>query len=379
MKLHVFPAQWKLIISFMKKPMRLLRSVASISFLIVLSLCLTLPGMAQKKTQASPSAAQPARIALSDGWAIQTSVKVAEKGEVISTPAFQPRDWTPATVPSTVVAAQIKSKALPEPFDGMNLRQYPGLSYPIGANFSNLPMPPDSPYAVSWWYRKQFTLPASEAGKNVWLNFRGINYRANVWALKELGVTRVIGPTAAGSLQPGVRPGDFVVCDQFVDRTSGRADTYYTEGPRVAHVGAADPYCPVMRRLAVETGRAQGVTMHDRGTVVVIQGPRFSTRAESRWFSSAGWEVINMTQYPEVILARELELCYVNISLITDYDVGLEGMPDVAPVSVAEVEKVFASNNDRVRSLILGLIPLLPAERACPCATAMKGAVIGDR
>jgi len=206
-----------------------------------------------------------------------------------------------------------------------------------------------------------------------------INYRANVWALKELGVTRVIGPTAAGSLQPGVRPGDFVVCDQFVDRTSGRADTYYTEGPRVAHVGAADPYCPVMRRLAVETGRAQGVTMHDRGTVVVIQGPRFSTRAESRWFSSAGWEVINMTQYPEVILARELELCYVNISLITDYDVGLEGMPDVAPVSVAEVEKVFASNNDRVRSLILGLIPLLPAERACPCATAMEGAVIGDR
>jgi len=181
MKLHVFPAQWKLIISFMKKPMRLLRSVASISFLIVLSLCLTLPGMAQKKTQASPSAAQPARIALSDGWAIQTSVKVAEKGEVISTPAFQPRDWTPATVPSTVVAAQIKSKALPEPFDGMNLRQYPGLSYPIGANFSNLPMPPDSPYAVSWWYRKQFTLPASEAGKNVWLNFRGINYRANIW------------------------------------------------------------------------------------------------------------------------------------------------------------------------------------------------------
>jgi 5'-methylthioadenosine phosphorylase len=204
-----------------------------------------------------------------------------------------------------------------------------------------------------------------------------INYRANVWALKELGVTRVIAPTAAGSLQPGVRPGDFVVCDQFVDRTWGRADSYYAEGPRVAHVGAADPYCPVMRGLAVDAGRAQGVTMHERGTVVVIQGPRFSTRAESRWFSSAGWEVINMTQYPEVILARELELCYVNISLITDYDVGLEGMTDVAPVSVAEVEKVFASNNDRVRSLILGLIPLLPDERSCPCPAAMRGAVIG--
>ena len=204
-----------------------------------------------------------------------------------------------------------------------------------------------------------------------------INYRANVWALKELGVTRVIAPTASGSLQPHVKPGDFVVCDQFVDRTWGRADSYYAGGPTVAHVSAADPYCPVMRELALKAGQEQGVTMHDRGTVVVIQGPRFSTRAESRWFSSLGWEVINMTQYPEAILARELELCYVNISLITDYDVGLEGMPDVAAVTVAEVEKVFASNNDRVRGLILGLIPHLPEERTCPCAGAMQGAVIG--
>lgn len=204
-----------------------------------------------------------------------------------------------------------------------------------------------------------------------------INYRANVWALKDLGVTRVIGPTAAGSLQPQVKPGEFVVCDQFVDRTHGRADTFYSDGPTVAHVGAAEPYCPVMRELAVAIGREQGVTVHERGTVVVIQGPRFSTRAESRWFSSLGWEVINMTQYPEAILARELELCYVNISLITDYDVGLEGMPDLAPVSVAEVEKFFASNNERVRRLILGLVPKLPAERDCPCPTAMKGAIIG--
>jgi 5'-methylthioadenosine phosphorylase len=201
-----------------------------------------------------------------------------------------------------------------------------------------------------------------------------INYRANLWALKELGVTRVIAPTAAGSLQPHVRPGDFVVCDQFVDRTWGRADTYYGEGPTVAHVSAADPYCPVLRELAVATGRGRDVTVHERGTVVVIQGPRFSTRAESRWFTSMGWEVVNMTQYPEVILARELELCYVNI---TDYDAGLEGRPDVAPVSVAEVERFFASNNDRVRSLILELVPRVPAERSCPCASAMGGAVIG--
>ncbi|HLQ60783.1 MAG TPA: hypothetical protein VK131_02875, partial [Candidatus Acidoferrales bacterium] len=112
-------------------------------------------------------------------------------------------------------------------------------------------------------------------------------------------------------------------------------------------------------------------------TVVVIQGPRFSTRAESRWFSSQGWAVVNMTQYPEVILARELQLCYVNVSLITDYDVGLEGQPGVQPVTVAEVERFFAQNNERVRGLILALVPRIPAERTCPCATAMQGAFIG--
>jgi 5'-methylthioadenosine phosphorylase len=204
-----------------------------------------------------------------------------------------------------------------------------------------------------------------------------INYRANLWAMRELGVSRVLAPTAAGSLQPHVHPGDFVVCDQFVDRTWGRADTYYAEGPVVAHVSPADPYCPELRELAVSAARELEVTVHERGTVVVIQGPRFSTRAESRWFSSLGWDVINMTQYPEVVLARELELCYLNISLVTDYDVGLEGVEGVEPVSVAEVEKVFAGNNDRVRRLILSLVPRLPVERSCPCARAMRGAVIG--
>jgi 5'-methylthioadenosine phosphorylase len=204
-----------------------------------------------------------------------------------------------------------------------------------------------------------------------------INYRANLWAMKELGVTRLLAPTAAGSLQAHVRPGDFVVCDQFVDRTWGRADTYYAEGPVVAHVSPADPYCPQLRELAVDAARDLDVTVHERGTVVVIQGPRFSTRAESRWFSSLGWDVINMTQYPEVILARELELCYLNISLITDYDVGLAGEEGVPPVSVAEVEKVFASNNERVRRLILNLVPRVPEERSCPCKHAMRGAVIG--
>jgi 5'-methylthioadenosine phosphorylase len=200
-----------------------------------------------------------------------------------------------------------------------------------------------------------------------------IPYRANLWAMRELGVTRVIAPTAAGSLQPHVERGHFVVCDQLIDRTSGRASTYY-DGPETVHVSLADPYCPQMRPVAIETARAQGLPVHDAGTVVVIEGPRFSTRAESRWFSTMGWDVINMTQYPEVALARELELCYCNISLITDYDAGVEGVP---PVSVPEVIKVFNENNARLRDLLLGLIPALPLDRSCPCATALEGARVG--
>lgn len=202
-----------------------------------------------------------------------------------------------------------------------------------------------------------------------------INYRANLWAMKELGVQYILGPCAAGSLQPHIRPGDFVICNQFVDRTWGRADTFY-DGPITTHISAADPYCPTLREIAVAKARELGLSVHSEGTVVVIQGPRFSTRAESRWFSSMGWEVINMTQYPECILARELEICYVNISLITDYDVGLEGRPDVKPVTHEEVLRVFAANNEKLRRLLLAIIEALPGERRCACASALADARI---
>src|SRR5262249_39830244 len=152
--------------------------------------------------------------------------------------------------------------------------------------------------------------------------------------------------------------GEFVVCDQFVDRTYAREQTFY-DGPRVVHISSADPYCPDLRRQAIEVGRQLGIVVHERGTVVVIQGPRFSTRAESQWYSRQGWEVINMTKYPEVALARELEMCYVNIALITDYAAGLEGAGGIEPVSVAEVVQVMQANNDRVRSLIRELVPRL--------------------
>ena len=208
-------------------------------------------------------------------------------------------------------------------------------------------------------------------GKEHTLPPQVINYRANVWAMKSLGVERIIGPCAAGSLKEEVRPGDFVISDQLVDRTTGRKDTFY-DGPITTHVSFADPYCPEMREVAIKTGRDQGITLHERGTVVTIQGPRFSTRAESKWFQQAGWEVINMTQYPEAYLARELEICYVNIALITDYDVGVEGRS--AAVSHEEVIKVFTANNDKLRGLLFALVPALPTERACPCSTALKGA-----
>ena len=202
-----------------------------------------------------------------------------------------------------------------------------------------------------------------------------INYRANLWAMAQLGVTRVIAPTAAGSLQPRIKPGEFVLCNQFVDRTYGREQTFY-DGPHVVHISTAHPYCPELRRLATETARGLGITVHERGTVVVIQGPRFSTQAESRWFSAQGWEVINMTQYPEVALARELGLCYVNLSLITDYDAGLEGQPGITPVTVEEVLRVLNENNERVRRLIERLLPQVPRERTCPCSDALDHAVV---
>ena len=191
-----------------------------------------------------------------------------------------------------------------------------------------------------------------------------VNYRANLWALRRLGVRRLLAPCSVGSLQPSVRPGDMVVCDQLVDRTSARADTFF-DGPLPAHVSFADPYCPELAQAAVGAARGEGVTVHERGTVVVIQGPRFSTRAESRWFSSAGWDVVNMTQYPEAVLARELGICYSGIALVTDYDAGVER---AEAVTMEAVFRVLAENIERVKGVLLRAIPAVPVEPGCGCA-----------
>lgn len=186
-----------------------------------------------------------------------------------------------------------------------------------------------------------------------------VPYRANVWAMRSLGVKAVISPCAAGSLQAHVKPGDFVVCDQFVDRTSGRDQTFF-DGPIVTHVSSAEIYDPELRRIAISAIRANDIPVHEHGTVVVIQGPRFSTKSESRWFSDAGWEVINMTQFPEAYLCRELGMAVVNISLITDYDAGvIEGTEAVNAMSVLEV---FELNAARIRSVVLDMIGAFPAD-----------------
>ncbi|HZS15009.1 MAG TPA: S-methyl-5'-thioadenosine phosphorylase [Candidatus Dormibacteraeota bacterium] len=199
-----------------------------------------------------------------------------------------------------------------------------------------------------------------------------INYRANLWALHALGVERVLAPCAVGSLRAEHAPGTVVVCDQFVDRTRGRADTFF-DGPEVAHLSSADPYCAELRPLAVQAARDAGMAVRDGGTMAVVNGPRFSTRAESRWFSGQGWDVVGMTQYPEVVLARELGMCYVTLSLVTDYDVGLEHDDSVSAVTQEEVIAVFNRNMPKLREALRRLIAAAPARRGCGCAAGAPG------
>ena len=194
-----------------------------------------------------------------------------------------------------------------------------------------------------------------------------VDFRANVWALHALGVTRVLGPCAAGSLRPELAPGDLVVLDQLVDRTNGRSPDTFFDGGVVGHVSFADPYCAELGPLAVAAARSEGLTVQNGGTVVVVPGPRFSTRAESAYYRAQGWDVINMTQYPEAYLCRELGLCYCGIALVTDVD----NAPDAEAVTMDEVFAVLRANVDRTRSLLFSLIPSLPRDRSCACASAL--------
>ncbi|MBS1721052.1 MAG: S-methyl-5'-thioadenosine phosphorylase [Armatimonadetes bacterium] len=217
--------------------------------------------------------------------------------------------------------------------------------------------PSDSVFLAEVGGRKVAFLPRH--GRHHTLPPHKINFRANVWAMRALGVKAVISPCAAGSLQAHVAPGSFVVCDQFVDRTNGRADTFF-DGPIVTHVSPAETYDPVLRQLAIDTIRKHGIECHDKGTVVVIQGPRFSTKAESKWFHDAGWEVINMTQYPEAYLCREMGMAVVNISLITDYDSGVHAGAEA--VNAHSVLEVFEKNAANIKKVVLDMITNFPKD-----------------
>ena len=196
-------------------------------------------------------------------------------------------------------------------------------------------------------------------GRNHSIAPHKVNYRANVWAMKEIGCKVVISPCAAGSLQKHVKPGDIVFCDQYVDWTKGRLDTYFDQED-IQHISAADPYCPKLTEIAIKCGKDLGYDIHDHGTVVVIQGPRFNTKSESAFFTRQGWEVINMTQYPEVHLVKELGMRPLNISLITDYDAGL--VSDCEPVSHEAVMQVFQNNISKLQKLLFSIVENIDEE-----------------
>lgn len=193
-----------------------------------------------------------------------------------------------------------------------------------------------------------------------------VPFRANIWAMASLGIRALIGPCSVGSLRPEVNPGEFMVVDQVVDRTWGRPDTFHDVGApegtpgaeaHLHHQSFADPYDADLRLTLVEAGRSIGVTMHDGGTMVVINGPRFSTRAESRWFRRMGWDVVNMTGYPEAVLAAEAGLPYATVALVTDHDAGVDGHE---PVTMDTVLETVATNVATLRDLLAAALPTLP-------------------
>ncbi|MFZ5872358.1 MAG: S-methyl-5'-thioadenosine phosphorylase, partial [Actinomycetota bacterium] len=198
-----------------------------------------------------------------------------------------------------------------------------------------------------------------------------VNYRANMWALRAVGVRQVLAPCAVGSLTAENGPGTVVVPDQVVDRTWGRSSTVYDQVGAVVHVSMADPYCPAGRRAVVEAGGGADLRVVDGGTLVVVGGPRFSTRAESQWHAAAGWSVVGMTGMPEALLARELAMCCTSIALVTDLDAGVEHGEGVTH---AEVLAVFARNVERLKALIGDAVTRLPGpDEDCACRHALDG------
>lgn len=197
-----------------------------------------------------------------------------------------------------------------------------------------------------------------------------INSRANIWALKQLGVKRIVASSAVGSLREDYKPGDFVITDQFIDRTKKRIDTFY-EGGELCHISAADPICPQLHDFLVDFTKGLGLKVHSKGVYVCVEGPRFSTRAESKLFRIWGADIIGMTLYPECTLSREAQICYVSVAMVTDYDVWAE-----RPVSTKEIIETMNNNASNFQKLMMEVIPEIPRERSCQCGEALKDSLL---
>jgi 5'-methylthioadenosine phosphorylase len=207
-------------------------------------------------------------------------------------------------------------------------------------------------------------------GKGHKINPTNVPYRANIWAMKKLGVTHILAPSAVGSLKEEIRPGTFVFTDQFIDLTKHRKSTFY-EGTQVCHLSVAEPGCSYLRDLLTQSANALGIEHSEKGTCVVIEGPRFSTKAESNVFRTWNADIIGMTMCPEVVLAREAELCYQTIAMVTDYDVWKEDNT----VSLEEVLATMKNNVEKVKRLLEEVIPNIE-DKECSCKSALQGALI---
>ncbi len=233
---------------------------------------------------------------------------------------------------------------------------------------------PSSPISVGKIGSKKVAFIARHGLRHT-ISPQNINYRANIEALASLGVKRIITTSAVGSLDKDYMPGDFVILDQFINMTHGRNDTFY-DVDTVVHVSTAYPYCEDLRTLGLKTAANSKIKHHKTGTVVVINGPRFSTKAESVNFSRMGANLINMTQYPEAALAREKGICYLGIAIVTDYDAGQEGEDDIKPVSTSEMLAIFGKNVEKAKVLVKDIVPKISPTRTCDCSKALEGAEI---
>lgn len=195
-----------------------------------------------------------------------------------------------------------------------------------------------------------------------------INFRANIWAFKELGIKRIIAPSAVGSLREELEPGHFALPSQFLDFTKSRKSSFSEEG-KVIHISVADPFCPELQNSVLNAADSLKIDVHKNCTYVCIEGPRFSTRAESKFFKTTGADIIGMTLVPECQLAREAQMCYVSVSAVTDYDVWAE-----KPVTAKEVLETLSKNSERMKKLLAALVDIVPQEKSCRCKDALAEA-----